>query len=218
MSNVFDKKSFYLTHPDGGVEMMLHKMGATREQNEWDADFLVFPGGADIHPLLYGERAIPGTSCNVNRDLKEVNLFKSMLNDIPKIGICRGAQLVNTLSGGSMWQNVDGHTQTHALEDSMTGEILETTSTHHQMMIPGDDGVILATAAESSFKECEEAGSVVRTTIKHTPRPRDIEVMYYETTNSLCFQGHPEYDSSECLEYFLHLVRKQWEGNAACVD
>ena len=103
-------------------------------------------------------------------------------------GICRGAQFLNVMNGGKMWQHVTGHavSKGHIATDLVSGEEVLVTSTHHQMMIPSAHGKVLAVANVAghkySYDKGEEGGV--------TP---DIEVVFYEDTKSLCFQPHPEY-------------------------
>ena len=74
---------------------------------------IAFMGGTDIQPKLYGENPIAETeSPDAYRDAKEIDLYKTYEN-IPKLGICRGAQLINVLNGGSLYQDVDGHEYGH---------------------------------------------------------------------------------------------------------
>jgi len=163
-----------------------------------DAKIVCFTGGEDVTPFLYGEFPLLDKSghsmvhCSSSRDMWEVKLYKSLPFEIAKVGICRGAQFLNVMSGGSMWQDVDGHCGAHMME-SGDGGYIQVTSTHHQMMRPGPDATILNSAFKSSIR-C--AMNVTNT----DKRFADPEVVHYWTTNSLCFQPHPEYqDASKAL-------------------
>lgn len=119
--------------------------------------------------------------------------------DLPKIGICRGAQFLNVKSGGAMWQDVNNHTKDHVATDILfTNTELTVSSTHHQMMIPSPDGEILAFAKEATqFKSASD----------RDPTRVDAEVVWYEKTKSLCFQPHPELAGySDCRDYFFDLI------------
>ncbi|MEG3905024.1 gamma-glutamyl-gamma-aminobutyrate hydrolase family protein [Microcoleus sp. B4-C5] len=67
-------------------------------------DGLIFSGGGDINPELYGgyvDRTV--YSVNAERDNFELSLAKLALKaDIPVLGICRGMQILNVASGGSL--------------------------------------------------------------------------------------------------------------------
>lgn len=172
--------------------------------NKRTPDLICFTGGADVSPNLYQEHALRGTSINYTRDLKEVGLF-DQYKDIPKVGICRGGQLLNVLSGGAMWQHVDNHTKNHELLDLMSMKSFNVTSTHHQMMIPGEKGVVLGIAKEKL--------TTILLSAKGREKPDyDTEVVWYENTKSICFQPHPEYGSCpECKNYFFKLINHFFE-------
>lgn len=67
-------------------------------------DGLIFSGGGDINPELYGgllDRTV--YAINAERDNFELALAKLALkSDIPVLGICRGMQILNVASGGSL--------------------------------------------------------------------------------------------------------------------
>jgi len=107
-----------------------------------NADVVMFTGGEDIHPKLYGERKLACTGSNTARDSEEVDAFNKATKLVKKgkklicFGTCRGAQLLCALNGGKVIQDVSGHAVygTHPITD---GEILlDITSLHHQMMYP----------------------------------------------------------------------------------
>lgn len=167
-----------------------------------DFDVIMMTGGADLSPSLYGEKIIPGTSINAARDLKEVGFISKKGSKRPKVGICRGGQLLNVLSGGRMWQDVDNHAiaGTHAckLEDL---SVVQVTSTHHQMMIPGMGARILGTASLSTRKTSEAGSFKFKSNIGE-----DKEILWYNKTQSLCFQPHPEYGHKECRDTFFKFL------------
>src|SRR5262245_15532218 len=131
-------KKYYIVGLEPSVDKLFKKRGYESVDNEEDADFVIFTGGADIYPYLYGERPL-NDRCyySLKRDQEEIRLFKKLPPKMPKVGICRGAQLFNILCGGSLWQHVDRHlgVSTHPIKDFATGRILNINSVHHQMMI-----------------------------------------------------------------------------------
>ncbi|MEG1270537.1 MAG: type 1 glutamine amidotransferase [Ruthenibacterium sp.] len=73
-------------------------------------DGFVFPGGADINPLLYGEEktALCEELCPA-RDTMEPALLKLVLAaKKPVLCICRGLQLLNVVCGGTLYQDING--------------------------------------------------------------------------------------------------------------
>ncbi|WP_141430835.1 gamma-glutamyl-gamma-aminobutyrate hydrolase family protein [Bacillus sp. 03113] len=72
-------------------------------------DGIVFTGGSDIDPQYYGEALHHKLgSIDPKRDKHEIDLSKYVLEkmDIPVLGICRGVQLINVASGGSLYQDL----------------------------------------------------------------------------------------------------------------
>jgi putative glutamine amidotransferase len=68
---------------------------------------LVLPG-PDIDPALYGAEPHPlSRGINAARDEAELALIAAALDaNIPVLGICRGAQLMNVLRGGTLHQHL----------------------------------------------------------------------------------------------------------------
>lgn len=182
-------------------------------RNGWDVlpylnnpDLVCFTGGADVHPQLYREALHPRTFCDSYRDTSDSQVFNICIeNDIPMVGICRGGQFLNVMSGGRMYQDCDGHTSSHSIKDILTGSEIFSSSTHHQMMRPSNTADIIAIAQEAFRKEyMGEDGKVV---LIDSIDDDDVEVCYYKATRSLCFQPHPEFDGFEELEnYFFDLI------------
>lgn len=175
------------------------------------ADIICFNGGADIATEIYGERpAMRGIPMLESyRDAHEISVFDKYKNDTSKLklGICRGAQLLNCLNGGTLWQDVDNHGRDHRITILETGHIMKATSTHHQMMRPNyARSIIIATADESTYKLAENASFPEAF---YPDDRKDAEIVYYPDTNSLCVQGHPEYvPGSEFADYCISLVHK----------
>jgi putative glutamine amidotransferase len=71
-------------------------------------DGVVFAGGADLDPALYGEQAhAETTGLRPERDAAELPLMRAALDrDLPTLGICRGMQLLTVVSGGSLVQHL----------------------------------------------------------------------------------------------------------------
>lgn len=170
-----------------------------------DADIVCFTGGEDVDPALYGEKPIPETHCNPMRDMFEAGVYGEALGlNKPMIGICRGAQFLNVMNGGKLWQDVNLHAIAggHNVVDVRTGDTkYNMTSTHHQQMIAAKDAEILAVASLSTKKKSDT--ETVELVKNHN---EDIEVLWYPGSLSLCFQPHPEFQHGDCRDYFLDLV------------
>lgn len=71
-------------------------------------DGLLLPGGADIDPILYGrEREEKCGKPNELRDKNEFQIFGTFVETKkPVLCICRGFQLLNTVYGGTLYQDI----------------------------------------------------------------------------------------------------------------
>lgn len=188
-------------------KMFLNRGWELVDENDKDAkaDLICFTGGEDVSPELYQEEPHEKTYNNWKRDIKEMEIFEKY-RDLPKVGICRGGQFLNVMSGGSMWQHVNNHGLTggHTMLDLLLSKkTVFVTSTHHQMMIPSKEGTVIAIA------HCATQFESKKTSRK---RPKyDTEVVWYKETMSLCYQPHPEYWLSENKNsgnqaYFFNLI------------
>jgi gamma-glutamyl-gamma-aminobutyrate hydrolase PuuD len=136
----------------GGVPLLVPP-GASAEETLDAVDGLVFSGGSDLDPELYGEEAHPQTDGVVReRDDFELELMRAALaRDLPVLAICRGSQVLNVALGGDLEQHVpdrvaaDTHKQTpgvfadHDVEvfggtklASIVGDRADVKSHHHQ--------------------------------------------------------------------------------------
>lgn len=151
-------------------------------------DLVVFTGGSDVTPWLYGERNTMSHN-NLNRDIREMLWYHRFINT-NKVGICRGGQFLFTMNGGVMDQHIEGHGESHKLSYQVWDPGYKTnsvTSTHHQHMAKPAGGMsILATAKHDGVNE----------------------VVWCGNTKSLCFQPHPEYGDEACRELFFWYLTK----------
>ncbi len=72
-------------------------------------DGVLFAGGEDVDPALYGEEKRYET-VHVNRerdDFEQRLLDRALHHRLPILGICRGAQLINVKFGGTLYQDLE---------------------------------------------------------------------------------------------------------------
>ena len=71
-------------------------------------DGIVFSGGGDPNPLLFGEEPIVQLhSITPERDLQELKLVRMAYDrQIPMLGICKGIQMINAALGGTLYQDI----------------------------------------------------------------------------------------------------------------
>jgi putative glutamine amidotransferase len=89
--------------------------GAAYEETLDSVDGLIFSGGSDLDPELYGEQAHAETTGWIReRDDFELGLMQAALaRDIPLLAICRGSQVLNVALGGDLEQHVPDRVQTN---------------------------------------------------------------------------------------------------------
>lgn len=214
------KKLVYIVGGDYAYADMFKSRGwdVTKDMNI--ADLVQFTGGEDVNPALYNEQPHRTTHFNARRDEKEVELYEKCIRmGIPMTGICRGGQFLNVMNGGSMWQNVDGHGGKHiANVAGYIGDVL-VSSTHHQMMRPKGDYIVLMTARMSTRKEHMGEGYVITRHIGGHNVEDDIECVYYPDTHSLCYQPHPEFNNvNECRDVYFHFINNYLLSNTTMED
>lgn len=94
----------------GGIPLLLAPIDDTDAAAESVAalDGLILTGGPDLDPARYGERPHPETGApRTRRDAWEFALLAAALNrDVPVLGVCRGAQLLNVAHGGTLIQHL----------------------------------------------------------------------------------------------------------------
>lgn len=211
-----NKRRFFISGPGKLpiIEMFSQRGGYEPTLQRHFADFFVFTGGADINPKLYGESPIKGVFFSSPRDEEDISNYKYGYGTGKfLVGICRGAQFLNVMKGGSLWQDVDGHTKDHDIKDCISGEIIgPVTSTHHQMMRIGTNARVIAKAAQSQIIR-NESCRVNKVGNKNDWEDPEV-VAYY---GALCFQPHPEYRGEAGLTtrgYFFQVFENlinEWE-------
>lgn len=83
----------------------VYVVGTAKQYSKWlrkheltdnleEADIVIFTGGEDVDPSLYGCEAHPTTYSNLKRDLYEKEIFEQVKPNQLCIGICRGLRIV----------------------------------------------------------------------------------------------------------------------------
>jgi gamma-glutamyl-gamma-aminobutyrate hydrolase PuuD len=161
----------------GGVPLLIPPSGDVNETLD-RVDGVVFSGGSDLDPGLYGAEAHPETSGVVReRDDFELRLMQAALaRDIPLLAICRGSQMLNVALGGDLEQHVpdrvgtDVHKQTNGVfadHDvavlagtrlaAILGDRHDVKSHHHQGFGRIGDGLqVAAKAADGTVEGLED--------------------------------------------------------------
>ena len=169
-------------------------------------DLVVFTGGEDVTPYLYGEEAHPSTGYSQMRDHVEEKMYRDCVeHGIAMTGICRGSQFLTVMNGGKLVQDIDGHGiyGTHPITAFGYGAV-SVTSTHHQMMYPygidSHDYEILALSEAHGTPRGLPAGVETIGGV--------VEAVWYNKSKCLCVQFHPEYmpEDSDGYQYYQSLL------------
>lgn len=197
----------------GRYELFFSKMPAeivtTLSMEElFTCDGVILPGGGDITPAFFGDYNKGSENIDTELDILQIQAAEHCIHyRKPLLGICKGLQVINVTSGGTLIQNLpacthhqnkneDQYHDTFVLPDSflhrLYGPAFRVNSAHHQ----GIDrlGRDLRAIQWCSHDHCIEA-------IEHTSLP------------VIGLQWHPErleekragISSLPLLDYFLSL-------------
>ncbi len=193
----------YVVGHDKDIKEMFYSKGFGITTIQKQADIICFKGGWDIDPFLYGQKKNKEANVSINfeDDRRDIAAWKMSEPRQIKVGICRGGQFLNVMNGGKLYQHVSGHASTHPVIDTLRGREIRVSSSHHQMMIPTDSGEVLAYSEGIGYSYMTEKGPM-------EGRPEiEPEVVWYQGTRSLCYQGHPEWNPpQEGQDYFFELL------------
>jgi gamma-glutamyl-gamma-aminobutyrate hydrolase PuuD len=187
---------------------MFARAQCRRAETVSEADLVVFGGGSDVDPQLYGEVPHESTFCDPKRDNRDMQLYLYCVeNGIPMFGVCRGAQFLHVMNGGKLFQDVDNHNGSHSMFDLISKKNIEKVSScHHQMVMPNvSNGMeIIATASKSMERWANNKNCFIGAY-------SDIEAFFYRDTCCIGVQGHPEYEGYHyftkwCLDLLEELV------------
>ena len=94
----------------GGLPVMLPVLPGTEAQQLEHLDGVLFSGGVDIDPELFGADHEYGLGeVDAARDEFEMELYRlTREHRKPALGICRGFQLINAAEGGTLHQHLPG--------------------------------------------------------------------------------------------------------------
>ncbi len=142
----------------GGIPVIIPPLEGSAQSLLAHLDGIIFSGGADIHPNFYdGAEDHPDLlPHDILRDSVELELINHAITlpDLPILGICRGAQLLNVALGGTLLEHLPDHIEddihrapdglwamhdVHVVAGSKLAQAMgtthvHTTSGHHQAM------------------------------------------------------------------------------------
>ena len=199
----------------GGLGMMLPLTDRDEDITQFVelCDGFLFVGGPDIEPWRYGQELLPECGPqNKARDAMEWKLMEAALAaDKPVLGVCRGLQVLNTVLGGTLYQDIPsqlpetfikhkvsaGNVQAHKLEVKegtllygLIGPSADVNSSHHQSVKKLAPGFVISAVSEDGVVEA----------IEMTGAECVIGVQFHP-------EGYVANDNDSLLPIIEHLIR-----------
>lgn len=178
-------------------------------------DGLLLTGGGDVAPERYGAARLPSDEVDEVRDKEETALIEAFLaRKRPIFGICRGIQLLNVFFGGTLYQQVENHSDNarhnvytaagsriYALCDSCFG----VNSWHHQAVREAAPGLRVTARSADGVIEAVEHKKLPVFGVQWHPE-RMIEGVCMDVPNDqLCL-----------FSYFIKECERQHESDKDC--
>lgn len=169
-------------------------------------DGLIITGGKDVNPARYGQQPHPTTDePRLDRDAWEDALLTAAIDrDLPFLGICRGAQVLNVALGGTLVQHLpdvigstrynagggqftsnDVAVDTGSTLATLVGDSLSVKSYHHQAIDDVAEGLVVTARSDDGTIQAVELTTA---------------------TFGVGVQWHPEEDAAEDARLFEGLV------------
>lgn len=186
----------------GGLPWPVPLAGADDERADPAAyldglDGLLFSGGEDVWPRLYGEDPLPSVSyADPDRDRWEILLVhEARRRQMPLLGICRGHQLINVALGGTLWQDLPtqrpgglGHSPPDLPMDELWQQIRLVPGPSRLRDLFGQDSLVVNTFHHQAVKDLAPG-------LRATAHAADGVIEAYEAETGaflLGVQFHPE--------------------------
>lgn len=191
------------------------------ESDPKECSVVIFGGGTDIDPSIYGEGpGLYNQRPDLIRDRLEIAIYKwAAKNNVPMIGVCRGAQLLTALHGGKLIQHVTGHGGQDHETITKSQDVITMNSCHHQMMFPWYSSKEFEILAHTQRKQSKMyLGSGVEDVFKLWNIPDlfirlefvEPEIVWWPGSKTMCIQGHPEWmpEKSGMVRYINHMLER----------
>lgn len=171
-----------------------------------NCDLVIFKGGEDVDPSLYGETPHATTYFNRTRDDYEKQIYNAAVKMGKKIlGVCRGAQFLSVMNEARLFQDIHSHIGPHDCKVVPIGTdptsdffnvktdlitIPKITSTHHQCLNP------YSVERREDFKmhgiSFGHLDNQIRLEYGFLEESVVVPEFYQFGKNVLCIQSHPE--------------------------
>ena len=179
------KVYFNAVNKAGGIAVLLPPQAIDAESAETildGLDGLIICGGKDVDPARYGQTPHPMTDePRPDRDALEDALLTAAINrELPFLGICRGAQMLNVIRGGDLIQHLPevvgddryqkgqgnfSHIPVKVAEDSLLASVLGNEAPvgamyHHQAIGELGEGLSVVASTEDGVIEALQLDDV----------------------------------------------------------
>lgn len=164
-------------------------------------DGLILAGGADVDPASYGAEPAPGTAdTRPERDGFEIALAKSALErDLPVLGVCRGFQLINVATGGTLEQHLPdvlGHERHRTVPGQFDEHEVELTEGSRTARIYGSERLTVQSHHHQGLDRIGDGLEVTGVAIPdRIPEAFELPGRAF----ALGVQWHPEIDENDSL-------------------
>lgn len=198
----------------GGVAVVLPTVSSAAEAEQLldILDGIVFSGGEDVNPAWYGENVWNETvHVDTLRDSSDSLLARAAIaSGKPVLAICRGAQLMNVVLGGSLYQDLPTQLGSGVRHNGGADNMISLAEGSVLREIFGADSVQVNSYHHQAVKDLAPGLTV-------TARAADGVVEAYETPRIWAVQFHPEKmlqaGEEQWLPLFERFVRRCGENN-----
>jgi putative glutamine amidotransferase len=184
---------------ESGVKVVKLSMYSKNADETDDCDGVIFSGGEDLHPKLYGKPEF-----ELDYGLKEIIperdqfeyevIAKAFTSKKPVLGICRGLQLINVFLGGTLVPDIPA-----VLESTAHGKKNGVDQTHFIRVVTNTllyniCGQELGTVNSAHHQSADKPGDLLK--ISAYSEPSIVEAMEWKDPLNkswlLMIQWHPE--------------------------
>jgi gamma-glutamyl-gamma-aminobutyrate hydrolase PuuD len=175
-------------------------------RNPKNFKLVLFTGGEDVTPKLYGHKSPKGLCrSSLSRDMEEMEIFSTaLLGEVLCAGICRGFQFLNVMAGGTLIHHASNHGGSVHDVTTVYGENFEVNSLHHQIVVPTEENSDVIAWSKNKissyyYGDMDE---------KIEDPDKEVEAAVFKKINSIGVQWHPEFlrRGSEGYNWFLEFV------------